>query len=228
MKRMIGRGLVNNSQPGGNKRKLYYIPIIHTLADMGTLGPSVRAKTLSALGRQGYLQHTAGVERMWTEIERVTAKLPVTPGTVRVYQDGLPVCGREREIVSELAAAGNRNHKLLLKLEERGATLMGTELPELLIEEYKLASAEFPSEASAGKNIREKQSCDSLLLVEKRDRYIADRINRTLHSGESGILFMGMLHDVPRYLDSDIQVLYPHGRQRVRGKDVRAECKAGS
>ena len=43
---------------------------------------------------------------MWEQIESVVASLPVTAGTVRVYQDGLPVCGHEREIVSELAGAG--------------------------------------------------------------------------------------------------------------------------
>ena len=152
-----------NSQPGGSKRKLFYIPIIHTAADMGTLGASIRGRKLSALGRQGLTHHAAGVEQMWEEIERVTANLPVTPGAVRVYQDGLPVCGHEQEIVSELAAAGNRNHTLLLKLQERGAALMGTESPELLIEEYRLATAEFASGATVRTKIREKQLRDTLL-----------------------------------------------------------------
>ena len=216
MRRIIGLGVVNHSQPGGSERKLFYIPIIHTVADMGTLGPSIRGKTLAALGRQGLMQHAAGVEQMWTEIEKVAAKLPVTSGSVRVYQDGLPVCGREQEIVLELAAAGNRNHKLLLKLQERGAELMGTESPELLMEEYRRATAEFASGSTAPTKIGENKSRDTLLLLGKRDRYVADRINRTLRAGESGILFMGMAHDVAKYLDPDIHVVYPHGRQRVR------------
>ena len=98
---------------------------------------------LSALGRQGLTRNAVVVEKMWEEIESVVANLPVTPATVRVYQDGLPVCGHEQEIVSELAGAGNRNHGLLLKLQARGATLMGTESPELLVEEYQLATAAF-------------------------------------------------------------------------------------
>ena len=72
---------------------------------------------LSALGRQGLARNAAVVERMWEKIENVVANLPVSPGTVRVYQDGLPVCGHEQDIVSELARAGNRNHRLLVKLQ---------------------------------------------------------------------------------------------------------------
>jgi len=203
----------NNSQCGGHERKLVYIPIIHTVADMGTLGASIRGMKLSTLGRQGLAHNAAVVEKMWEEIESVGARLPVTPGTVRVYQDGLPVCGHEQEIVSELAGAGSRNHRLLLKLQARGATLMGTESPELLVEEYQLATAAFASGATVRTETRQKHLRDTLL--EKRDRYIADRINGTLGAGESGILFLGMLHEVPRYLDSDINVVYPLGQPRL-------------
>jgi hypothetical protein len=205
---------MNNSQSSSRERKLAYIPIIHSVADMGTLGASIRRMKLSALGRQGLTRNAAVVEKMWEEIESVVANLPVTPGTVRVYQDGLPVCGHEQEIVSELAGAGNRNHRLLLKLQARGATLMGTESPELLVEEYQLATAAFASGATVRMEIRQKQLRDTLL--ERRDRYIADRIKGTLDAGESGILFMGMLHDVTRYLDSDIDVVYPLGPTLVR------------
>ena len=205
---------MNNGQSGASGRKLVYIPIIHTLADMGTLGTAVRGMKLSALGRQGLTRNAAVVETMWTQIEGVVANLPATSGSMRVYQDGLPVCRHEQEIVSELAGAGNRNHRLLLELQARGAILMGTESPELLVEEYQLAAAAFASGATVRTQIRQKQSRDT--LIEKRDRYIAARINGTLGAGESGILFMGMLHQVTRYLDSDIDVTYPLGPPRVR------------
>ena len=210
------RGLaeMNNGPSGESARKLVYIPIIHTLADMGTLGAAVRGMKLSALGRQGLAHDAAVVEKMWARIESVVASLPVTPGATRIYQDGLPICRHEREIVSELAGAGNRNHGLLLKLQARGATLMGTESPELLVEEYQLAAAAFASGAPVRPEIRQKQLRDT--LIEKRDRYIAARINATLGAGESGILFMGMLHQVVRYLDSDINVSFPLGPPRAR------------
>jgi hypothetical protein len=108
----------------------------------------------------------------------------------------------------------NRNHRLLLELEARGATMMGTESPELLIEEYQLATAAFASGITLKRNGRQQELRDSLL--EKRDRFIADRINRTLGAGESGILFLGMLHEAAKYLDSGIDVIYPLGLPRLR------------
>jgi hypothetical protein len=205
---------MNVNSSGDGKRKLVYIPIIHTAADMGTLGASIRGRKLSTLGRQGLKHNAAVVEKMWERIESVAARLALPQGTVRIYQDGLPVCGHEREIVSELAGAGSRNHRLLLDLEARGATLMGTESPELLVEEYQEEAAAFASGAPVRTDIRQQKLRDTLL--EKRDRFVADRINTTLGDGESGILFMGMLHAVTQYLDSDIRVVYPLGTPRVK------------
>jgi hypothetical protein len=195
-------------------RRLIYIPIIHTTADMGSLGASIRGKKLSTLGRPGLTHQAAVVDKMWEKIESVAASLPLAQGTVRVYQDGLPVCGHEREIVSELAGAGSRNHRLLLALEARGAALMGTESPDLLVEEYQLASAAFAAGANLKREVRQRELRDSLL--EKRDRFIAQRINATLGAGESGILFLGMLHQAAKYLDSGIDVVYPMGLPRLR------------
>lgn len=47
------------------------------------------------------------------------------------------MCGEEEKIGKDLANSGSRNHKLLVRLIEKGATLMGTEAPELLVEEYE-------------------------------------------------------------------------------------------
>jgi hypothetical protein len=163
----------------GCERKLVYIPIVHTLADMGTLGASVQSAKLARLGRQGLAHSAAVAERMWKEIERVAGSLPVSPGKVRVYQDGLPVCGREREIVAELAAAGSRNHRLLLSLEARGAALMGAESPELLIEEYRLASSALAAGAAPRIGVRPDRARDALLeqwdLGTRRKRHPVSR-----------------------------------------------------
>ena len=205
---------MNTSPPSDRKRILVYIPIIHTAADMGTLAPSIRGKKLSMLGRRGLARNAAMVEKMWQEIEGVASRLPVVPGTVRIYQDGLPICRHEQEIVSELAGSGSRNHKLLLQLQSRGARVMGTESPELLVEEYQLAKASLASGVTAEDDSRQRQLRDTVL--EKRDRFIADRINVTLSDGETGILFIGMLHSLSRFLDSDIRVTYPLGLPTVK------------
>jgi len=206
MKPLKKRGL----HPQIFERTLIYVPIIHTLSDMGALGESVRRRTLMKIGKQSMTRKLDLINNVWTEIEKVIDGLVLPYGNVRLYQDGLPVCGKEVQIVTELAKAGSRNHQLLVQLMERGAKLMGTESPELLIVEYERAK-----QMTATENILKKDRGIALQkgaadqLLKKRDRYIAGRINTTLDKGETGILFLGMLHSPQSLLDRDIRVIYP-------------------
>jgi hypothetical protein len=87
---------------------------------------------------------------------------------------------------------------------------MGTESSELLVEEYEFVKEDFGSgEAGSGQRggARRKALRDSLL--QRRDHYIARRINETLHAGETGLLFLGMLHSIRSWLDKDVRVIYP-------------------
>lgn len=192
------------------RRTLIYIPIIHSQVDMGALSESVRRATLQKLGEKGWKRKVNLIDKIWTEIEKVIDGLAFSFEKVRLYQDGLPVCGRETEIVTELAKVGSRNHQLLLRLTERGATIMGTESSEFLVEEYELVKQNLAGGDTlkvAGVAARKKALSDSLL--KRRDQYIADRINGTLRGGETGILFLGMLHSLRNWFDKDIRVIYP-------------------
>ena len=42
--------------------------------------------------------------------------------------------------------------------------------------------------------------------------YIAERIDATLKAGETGIIFLGILHKIEGRLPEDIHVLYPINR----------------
>lgn len=191
-------------------RTLLYFPIVHTQEDMGTLGKSIQQSTIHKLGKRGTRQKAKVIDRMWAEIERKIDSLALPYEEVRLYQDGLPVCGREVQIVTELAESGGSNHRLLLRLMDRGAAIMGTESLELLMEEYALVKGVWgipePSKRSRLEAAR-KAGFDSLL--KRRDHFIAARINDTLVSGETGILFLGMLHAVSDKLAKDIRVIYP-------------------
>ena len=192
------------------ERTLIYIPIIHTEADMGNLSESVRQATIRKLGLTGWKRKVNLIDKIWTTIEKTVDDLNLPYEKVLLYQDGLPVCGRETEIVTELARGGSRNHQLLLRLISRGARAIGTESLELLMEEYEfarqtVASGECPE--PVGMKVRRKALSDSLL--KRRDQFIADRINSTLGNGETGIIFLGMLHCLEDLLDKDIRVLYP-------------------
>jgi hypothetical protein len=200
------------------ERTLIYLPIIHTQSDLGALGESIRRIELRKVGKQSMQRKIELINRVWTEIENAIDRLDLSYESVRLYQDGLPVCGREVEIVSELAGAGGRNHQLLMRLMDKGATLMGTESPELLTLEYERAKQITDTENILKKDrgiALQKPAGDQLL--KKRDQYIAGRINTTLGKGETGILFLGMLHSLQGLLDRNIRVIYPVRRIVFQG-----------
>lgn len=199
---------------GSFSRTLVYLPIIHTQADMGALKESVVRATLEKIGRAGLSRKTAAIDKVWAEIERAIAGLNLSFDRVRLYQDGLPVCGREMEIVTELAQAGSRNHQLLLRLLARGATLMGTESADLLVQEYQLAKQSLTARPPRAAGVAAHRRTLSEALLQRRDQFMAQRINDTLQPGETGILFLGMLHALEPYLHKDVRVIYPLHRPR--------------
>ncbi len=192
------------------KRTLIYLPIIHTPQDMGNLGESIRQAAVKILGKQSLKQKDQMVNRIWTAIEQAIDVMELPFEKVRLYQDGLPVCSREMEIVTDLADTGSRNHRLLVQLIRKGAMLMGTESAELLLAEYRLVkqtvSGRFGAAGTAALRDRHKKAD---VLLKKRDQFISKRINSTLGRDETGIIFLGMLHDLQGMLDEDIKVVFP-------------------
>lgn len=193
------------------RRVLCYIPILHTGADLGGLAAPLAAAAEGRLGGDAWQSHRAQVQRLWDATEKAVLQLNIDYGSLLVYQDGLPVSGREAAIVDELAQAGSRNHQLLQRLRERGATLVGTESPELLVEEYALAKQVLDTGATAGEQTAAQRALAGDLLA-RRDRFIAKRIADTLPAGRTGLLFIGALHGVAPYLPADVAVSYPIGR----------------
>jgi len=190
-------------------RTLIHIPIVHAPVDMGGLAEPIRKIKIKKLGRQGWESNVASIEQMWQETRRRVEQWDLPYPLVRVYQDGLPVCGHEVEIVSDLAKAGSPNHLLILYLLKKGAVLTGTESAEILLEEYSLVKM-FLAEKSEEetRTIAEQQRRLGKDLLRRRDEFIAKRINETLCTGETGILFLGMLHDLGDRLAPDIRVSY--------------------
>ncbi|MBI2191534.1 MAG: hypothetical protein HYU36_06080 [Planctomycetes bacterium] len=195
---------------------LIYFQIIHSSVDIGTLAPSVRQLRLEKLGRRGLERYLCQINQLWETIERSIDVLNLPREGLRVYQDGLPICGQEEKIIAELADAGSKNHQLLMRLKERGARITGTESSELLEEEYSLMKKmlEVSGPGSMAEKARLLERSDSLLR--RRDRFIANRINDTLGPSETGILFLGIAHGVVGNLNTDIQVVYPLGKPVMR------------
>jgi hypothetical protein len=197
-------------------RRLIWVPIIHTRADLGSLGGLLGQLYVRRAGQTAWNRHTESVEEMWEAIRRAVQALDLPSTGVRLYQDGLPDCGHEAEIVRDLAQAGSPNHQLLLDLMAKGATLTGTESPELLLEEYELTQQVLMTVGREGRGkVAQRQRDLGKALLEKRDRHIARRIDETLGPGETGLIFLGMLHSLKGLLEADVEVTRLRSARRL-------------
>ncbi len=189
-------------------RRLIHVPIIHAPADLGSAAKRLEGQFKDSYGSDSWEEHLRAVEQFWDLIRQKVLALPLEYSRVKLYQDGLPECGRELEIVRDLANpnSGSQNYRLLYELYQKGGQIMGTENGELLVEEYNCLRhrlAHSPAEAPG-----QTPTPDSLYdeLVARRDAHIAKRIDSTLGSGETGILFIGAAHRILDLLASDIVV----------------------
>lgn len=187
-------------------RDLFLVPIRHTKADLGRLATAHR-DALRKAGGIGAVRaaeaRSREIEEAWRRLTRTLPHLPVDWERVRLYQDGLPVCGKEREIVEDLAGQGSANHRLLRRLLKRGARLEGTEDPDLLVEEVRSLEALLADPDGADP---EQLAATRADVLARRDAFIAARIDATLGPGELGLLFLGAAHDVAPHLPEDVRV----------------------
>jgi hypothetical protein len=208
-------------------RQLIQVPILHSPADMGTMAEKLAAAYVARFGREHWREFVAAIEGFWRNVRAGLERLELDYRQVDLYQDGLPVCGREMEIVQRAGAMGGENYQLLLDLLAKGATLMGTEDPNLLLREYRSVQAGLEGVRDSGIGIREETAKSPLPRIpdpvpadarrgeprnpdgqtlSDRDAYIGRRIDQSLRPGRIGILFLGMTHNVESFLPEDIVV----------------------
>lgn len=188
-------------------REIIYIPIVHSEVDLGSVSEELKREYIEIHGEEKWVEHTRSIEDFWEAIKRKILSLSLDYRRVKLYQDGLPKCGRELEIVKKLALEGSENHKLLLELVERSGQLIGTEDPQLLVEEYKRIKKRGLKDPVTSKPSNQgPPAYDEITL--RRDKYIARRINETLRGGDTGLLFMGAMHRTAEMLPPDINVRY--------------------
>ena len=201
-------------------RRIVHIPILHSPADMGSMAEGLASAIIDRFGRRHWDEYLVLLDGFWQTVRAELEGLGLDYQQVDLYQDGLPVCGKELELVKKAAAAGSENHQLLLDLAAQGATLMGAEDPKLLLDEYrdmKAALKDHPRATCTPEQTSETSQYRQTLL--KRDAYIGRRIDESLRPGRTGILFLGMMHNVEPFLPADIVVtrLVPPGLER-KGK----------
>lgn len=187
-------------------RTLVYVPVIHTAPELGSLSEKIQETSHRFLGEERWKKHKEVVSQFWSRIEKFLKRKDVTGW--KIFQDGLAAEGDlGKRIVKDAAGKGSRNHKLILELMDRGASLVKTEDPALLKEEYRLIK-----DLSSGKFFLSRilayleYKFRKGKFLQKRDQFIAQRINESLKEGEVGLCFLGGYHDIEPYLEEDVNL----------------------
>lgn len=197
-------------------RTLLYVPIIHTSADLGSLAGAVAERGIGRLGEKAWKQHRETVAGFWRSISDYFDRLDVEG--MNVYQDGMVAEGDiARRIAEETAATGSLNYQLVLRLLDRRAVLVKTEDLDLVKREYdRLVGMVRAKSLGARLLALARYKLGKTTLLKRRDAFMADRIGATLKPDQDGILFIGALHRVERWLPPDIRVSHVKDSGKVR------------
>jgi len=197
-------------------RKLLYVPIIHTSADIGSLAEDVTKRGIADLGGELWREHEKTVEGFWTGIIKYFDSMKVSG--FKIYQDGIVAEGEVgQRIVEEGLKSGSKNYELLSRLLQKGAILVKTEDFKLVKEERDRLVA-----ITQAKSIPQKLTAFVKykfvkdILLNKRDKFIAKRIDETLEDSETGIIFIGAYHNIKKWLHEDIQIEEIKDTDKVR------------
>ncbi len=194
-------------------RRLLYVPIIHSSADLGSVASQVEEKGQTMSGEEAWNEHKRTVADFWRAIARHFDALDVSG--YQIYQDGMAADGAlGMRIVEDAASKGSLNYQLIKRLVERGARIVKTEEVSIVLKEVEGIKQIANARTLAGKSwavLKYELMKDKLL--EERDRYIGHTINSTLE--RNGILFIGAFHNAIPWLAEDIVVEDVKAREKV-------------
>ncbi len=197
-------------------RTLIYVPIIHTSADLGSMANDIAKRGIMNLGEEIWTKHRKTVEGFWDAISDCFNSVDVNG--MKIYQDGM--VGEDevgKKIVEDTAKAGSKNYQLVSRLLERGAVLVKTEDFKLVKREYDRLLAITQAKSITRKIIAFiKYKLVKTVLLNKRDAFIAKKIDETLDPDEKGILFIGAFHKIKKRLPKSIQVREIKDTDKVR------------
>ena len=213
-------------------RTLIYIPIIHSIADMGSLGKELTEKSVSDLGENEWQKHTETVNGYWDAIESYFENIDIYIKGIKIYQDGMFVDGEiALKIIDAGIKSGSKNSEIVSKLIGRGAILIKTEDFKMVKDEYDGLQSVLKSKTNLQKLflLLRYQVSKPIFLI-RRDRFIAARIDETLGQNETGILFIGAFHNVMKRLPGDITVIELKEVSKIRKyqKAIQAGSKIHS
>ena len=190
-------------------RTLIYVPIIHSVADMGSMGDELKRKSVSGLGENIWQKHTDTVNGYWAAIQSYFENIDLYVPGIKIYQDGMFVDGEmAMKLINDGVKSGSKNSEIVSNLITRGAILVKTEDFKMVKDEYDGLQSILKSKTNIKKLfllLRYKISKPIFLI--RRDKFIAGRIAETLGQNETGILFIGAYHNIMKRLPKDITVI---------------------
>lgn len=189
-------------------RTLIYVPVIHSSADMGSLGKELRAR-VTIPGENKWEKYTDTVNSYWNVIESYFENIDIPVKGIKIYQDGMFADGdMAMEIIDAGIKSGSKNSEIVSKLISRGAILMKTEDFKMVKGEYDGLQSILQSKTNLKKLfLMLRYKIFKPILLSRRDKFIAGRIAETLGQNETGILFIGAYHNVIKSLPKDIIVI---------------------
>lgn len=194
------------------------MPIIHSSADMGSLGKELKHKSADGSTGNKWQKHSETVNGYWDVIESYFENINIGIKGIKIYQDGMFVDGEMAiKIINEGIKSGSKNSKIVSKLIDRGAILIQTEDFGMVKDEYDGFQSILKSKNSITKLFRLlRYKISKSILLTRRDNFISARIAETLKQNETGILFIGAYHNIIKRLPKDIAVIELKEIARVR------------
>lgn len=197
-------------------RKLIYVPIIHVSVDLGDIGAEVSERGKNIVGERAWNKHRQTILGFWDSIASFFESLEQK--NLKIYQDGLMIDGDVGlKIISNGAKRGSKNFEIVSKLISQGAQIVSTEDFALIKREYdyliKITKAKTKIKkilAALNYKVHKKN------LLKKRDKFIARSIDKTLGTGEAGVLFLGADHQIISRLPEDIEVIELKKREKIK------------
>jgi hypothetical protein len=200
------------------KRKLIYIPVIHSGSDMGSIAVGINKKGTAELGGEAWQAHINTVEQYWNLIADYCETLELDKGALKIYQDSMVTDGEiASKIIEDNLKMGSRNYRIISALVSKGAEIVKTEDFSLVKKELDIYKSITESDSLLKKLfklliIKYKRKT----LMKKRDAFIAASIDQTLLPGETGLLFLGAYHNILNKLPADIEVVQVKEISKVR------------
>lgn len=180
---------------------LYYVPIIHSVEDYGSLGPAIKKAFSEKSEGATFDRLQKEIHEYWQVVEKRIDTTILDIRELIIYHDGFPVGDREKVLALFRYMCKDHpkspNFRLVKKLLDRGALIEGTEDMNLVMEQLELYQrAVEASSPEKQAEILVRGAARSKEILKLRDIFIAQRIHDTLPESEKGILFIGRDHNV--------------------------------